>query len=133
MKHIRKFNEIKTINYKDMTTWGSTETPVPKKDLYPEMMDMIFADFIDNGAKSEYDDNRYNIKIMAEDGSYSNIDLYLEYTKKLNEMALDMKTCINRVQDECPTVKVRFYFDDGYDPIGGSQKDAYYEIYFDNR
>ncbi len=133
MKHIKKFNEIKSINYKDMTTWGSTETPIPKKDLYPEMMDMIFVDFIDNGAETEHGDNTYQITIVTDDASYSNIDEYVEYTKKLNETALDIKTCVDRVKDEYPTTRVKFYYDDGYNQISGTQRDAYYEIYFDNR
>lgn len=123
MKYLKKYSLLKE----------STILNSLKKDIYPETFDMIFADFIDNGAKTEHSKDGYEIYIMEEEGSYNNIDNYVEYTKALNEMALDMKTCIDRVKDEYPDIKVRFYYDDEFDPIGGSQKDAYYTIYFDNR
>ena len=130
MKHLKKYSVFEHSHEmsNESDIWKSLNKPIEK-----EFFDMIFADFIDNGAKTEHSKDGYEIYIMEEEGSYNNIDNYVEYTKALNEMALDMKTCIDRVKDEYPDIKVRFYYDDGFDPIGGSQKDAYYTIYFDNR
>ena len=119
MKHLKKYLE-------------STEPPVNKPDLDEQYLNIIFADFKDIGATSNFMDNRYEIKIWAEEVSYGNLEKYIEYTNALNEQALDMKTCIDRVKDEYPTIRVRFYYDDGYSQFGGMDREAYYTIYLDN-
>ena len=63
MKYLKK-NEAKlnTIQYKDMTDWGSTEPQKVKKQIDPEYFNLVFADFIDEGATVEFDTTEDHIE-----------------------------------------------------------------------
>ena len=104
MKHLRKYNES-NIEYIDY-----------------EYMNVIFANFIDKGAQSDYNAvkaTEYMIEMDSETPCNNNIDGYLEYNKKVQEELLEIKSCIDKVKDEYPTIKVHFFYDDGYGETGG--------------
>ena len=44
MKYLKKFEaNLKTIQYKDMTDWGSTEPQKVLKEIDPEYFSLVFA------------------------------------------------------------------------------------------
>lgn len=119
--------ELKTIQSKDMTGWGTTEPLKEIKKLDEKYLDQIFADFIDRGSKSdvEYINQtsesegiicEYEIEIPTINKDNNSIESFIKYTEELSELALDVKSCIDKVMDEYPYVKVEFgkYADECY-------------------
>ena len=132
MRHLRKYNEdIKTINFKDMTTWGSTEEP-EKQDppIDGKYFDLVFADFIDNGSESKFseNDNIYEINILKIDFDGDGIDDYIKYLDEESELVKDIKSCIGKIKLEYPKINVFFRISGGFDEIGGRAMDSYYRV-----
>jgi hypothetical protein len=116
MKYLKKFEaKLKTIQYKDMTDWGSTE-PQKVKAIDPEYFNLVFADFIDEGAEADWNEKEdvyepyWEIFIEEKPkirGS-RDIDKHIEDISKLSELYLDIKSCINKVKDEYTHINVDF-------------------------
>jgi hypothetical protein len=84
---------------------------------------LIFADFIDAGAEIEdnYEHKELGIAIdipimdyysssakkIPSYVAYTDIQEYIDYSKKLNEFYLDVQVCINRVKDEFPDISIK--------------------------
>lgn len=85
---------------------------------------LIFADFIDAGAEVDCDYGHNEIAIgidipimeytYSNSGkktpnyvAYTDIQEYIDYSKKLNEFYLDVQVCINRVMDEFPDLSIK--------------------------
>ena len=118
MKYLKTFEaKLKTIQYEDMTDWGSTEPQKVIKPLDPEYFNMVFADFIDVGSETDFygkdENDMYNsyweifIKEPEVRGS-RDIDNHIKTIEKLNELYLDVKSCINKLKDEYPHINVDF-------------------------
>jgi len=126
MKYLKK-NEAKlnTIQYKDMTDWGSTEPQKVKKQIDPEYFNLVFADFIDEGATVEFDTTEDHIEdyweIFIDEPmirSIRNIDEYLKEIDILNEKYLDIKSCINKIKDDYPHIDIHFDIEKEQDEWG---------------
>lgn len=106
MIYLKTINEaLKTINYKDMETWGSKEKP---KKLDPPIdknyFDMVFADFIDNGSISSLDGGSYYLRNIK----YNMRDIY-----DLSETFAELQSCLDKIKIEYPDIEHTFnYFDD---------------------
>lgn len=119
MKYLKTYKifeaKLKTIQYKDMTDWGSTEPQKVNKQIEPEYFNLVFADFIDDGAEVESNTTEDHIgdywEIIIKEpvlrGS-RDIDNHIKTIEKLNELYLDVKSCINKVKDEFPNINVDF-------------------------
>jgi hypothetical protein len=125
MKYLKTYEAtLKTIQYEDMTDWGSTEPQKFIEPLDPEYFNMVFVDFIDAGSETDFygkdeddmDNSYWEIFIKEpEVGAYSaplrgsrDIDNHIKTIEKLNELYLDVKSCINKVKDEYPHINVDF-------------------------
>ena len=74
-------------------------------------LNLVFAEFIDDGADVFFTDNIWEIyitepKISCYITSVSDIDEYLDLINNLNETYLDIKSCINKIKDEMPNIKI---------------------------
>lgn len=139
MRYLKSFeSKLKTINYKDMTTWGSTEPIKESKPFDVDYIKLIFSDFFDN---DEADikhhiierNNQEVVVITFMDIEYDrgyNIDDFINQSKKYIEFFENIKSCINKVKDEWSDIEAIFQEDDGYDPIGGSMNNKEYSIVF---
>lgn len=115
MKYLKTYEAtLKTIQYEDMTDWGSTEPQKVLKPLDSEYFNMFFADFIDNGSETDWSEKdgfvdvwEIFIKEPEVKGS-RDIDNHIKTIEKLNELYLDVKSCINKVKDEYPHINVDF-------------------------
>jgi hypothetical protein len=101
---IRKFNESKS----DV--------------IDPKYLNFIFDDFIDNGAVVDYDIETgdmyweifikepmiYGLKIKEGSivGIKGSIDKYIESSESILNFSKTIKSCIQRVEDEFPNIKV---------------------------
>ena len=117
MKYLKTY-EAKLIAHQQ---WRGEYVPGPYqkvlKPLDPEYFNMVFADFIDQGAEIDFygkdEDDMENcywkisIKEPEVKGS-RNIDNHIKTIEKLNELYLDVKSCINKVKDEYPHIDVDF-------------------------
>ncbi len=98
MKHIRKYNESIIIN----------------KNYF----NLVFADFIDDGSDVDFGNHtepgsteywEINIDEPILDTFYNrDIDYHLESINAIRELNLDIKSCIDKVKDEYPNLKVFF-------------------------
>jgi hypothetical protein len=122
MKYLKKFeSKLKTIQYKDMTNWGSTEPQKVKKQIEPEYFNLVFADFIDEGSTVDFDmgddpsfpkewNPFWEIFIDEPKIGYSNnIDDYIKSIDKVKERNLDIKSCIDKIKDDHPHINVDFH------------------------
>lgn len=103
MKYLKTINEaLKTIDYKDMETWGSKEKP---KKLDPPIdknyFDMVFADFIEDGATSNL--------ISANSYFIDNIKCNTKDLDDVIEVASELKSCINKIKDDYPDINYNTY------------------------
>jgi hypothetical protein len=113
MKYLKRYEAIKTIQHKDMTDWVSTEPQKVNKPIDPEYFNLVFAEFIDEGAtfESSVGDDQDYWEIFIEEpkiGGVLDIDKYLESIDILKEKYLDIKSCINKIKDEYPNIDVFF-------------------------
>lgn len=135
MKYIKKFeSKLKTIDFKDMTSWGSTEPVEEFLPLDPEYIKMVFGDFIDDGyAEFVFSENeneevaRVTIMDIDVDTDLS-IESYINYHDKQKSFFQDIKVCIDRVKDEYKDIRVYFHNSGGFDPIGGNNHPNEYSI-----
>jgi hypothetical protein len=120
MKHLRKYNESDRPIYDNVT------------EEEKEYFDLVFADYIDEGATSNLtlariqnshtmrhiSTNRYVINIdlnklvkrkdylgRATLAPMGNLDQLVNYTNEINELVLDIQTCFNKIKSEYPTIK----------------------------
>jgi len=133
---MKKKKVLDFIQYKDMTTWGSTEPEKPYNEIVElerDYLDVIFSDFIDNGSKSrfekdQHDDITYTIDIeIPSFYNGSDIENYLKSNEEEKEFLLDIKVCIDRTKEEFKT-ELNMDKSGGYDQIGGSFHKEYYTI-----
>jgi 6-phosphogluconate dehydrogenase len=116
MKYLKKFEaNLKTIQYKDMTDWGSTEPQKVLKEIDPEYFSLVFAEFIDEGATVDFNttedhiEDYWGISIRENKlGGYMDIDKYIESIDKIKELYLDIKSCINKIKDDYPNIEINF-------------------------
>ena len=140
MRYLKSFeSKLKTINYKDMTTWGSTEPIKESKPLDVDYIKLIFSDFFDNGeADIQHNvierNNQEVVSIVLMDIDNTdrgfNIDDFINQSKRYIEFFENIKSCINKVKDEWSDIEAIFQEDDGYDPISGNMNDKEYSIVF---
>ena len=111
MKHLRKYNESDRPIYDNVT------------EEEKEYFDLVFADYIDEGATSNLtlariqnshtmrhiSTNRYVINIdlnkLVKRKDYRNLDQLVNYTNEINELVLDIQSCFNKIKSEYPTIK----------------------------
>lgn len=106
MKYLKKYKILESKN--------------GNKPIDPEYFNLVFADFIDEGATVEFDEGDdpsfpkewvpyYDIFIeepIIEDGG--DIDKYIKSIDILKEKCLDIKSCINKIKDEFPNIDIDF-------------------------
>ena len=125
MKYLKLFEDLKLIDSKDMEYWGNGEQPDPLIDRV--YFDQVFADFLDKGATSDveygnYDDEdneldiiyRYKLSIeyeifFKEKSIRSDIDKFTKYVDNLNEMSLDLKSCLGKIKEDYPNILNMIY------------------------
>jgi hypothetical protein len=103
MKHLRKYNESNRPIYDNVT------------EEEKEYFDLVFADYIDEGATSNLthvrhiSTDRYVINIdlnkLVKRKDYRNLDQLVNYTNEINELVLDIQSCFNKIKSEYPTIK----------------------------
>lgn len=139
MKHIKKFESLlKTINYKDMTTWGSTEPVEEFKSLDIDYIKLIFGEFYDDGAKfNNYEnDDQEHVKITIDDidlNTGQSPESFADFHEQKKSFFLDIKVCVDRLKDEYPKVKVMLHEIGGYDEIGGGYHKVQYVLNIINK
>ena len=122
MKRIKKYNEIKTIPFSDMTTWGSTEA-AKNEVLDVECIRDAFIDFIDKGASFDFDIDKEGRKGDEEDwcevaidcvvrGTERDIDEYIAALEEERKQLEDIKVSILKVKGEIEGVKVDFFVEE---------------------
>lgn len=113
MRYLKRLENIKTIQYKDMTDWGNTEPQKTKKPFSKKYFNLVFADFIDDGAvigtDSDKVSNYWEISIKEPEIENSrDINSKIESINDLKEFYLEIKSCIDRIKDEYRNVLIYF-------------------------
>lgn len=105
MKYLKKYKILESKN--------------GNKPIDPEYFNLVFADFIDEGATVEFDEGDdpsfpkewvpyYDIFIEEPIIKDVDIDKYIKSIDILNNFLLDIKSCINKIKDEFPNIDIDF-------------------------
>ena len=107
----------------------------------PKYLNFIFDDFIDSGAEVDHDvetgDMYWEIFIKepmiyansVKDGSIrglrGDIEEYVKNAESFLNFSKNIKSCINRMEDEYPNIKTKFEFETQIDTYGNVEREIH--------
>lgn len=126
MKHIKKYeSKLKTISYKYMKNWGSTEEPKKFIPFDEEYIKLIFADFLDD-EKSEINiDDK-----ISDKAEYLDISLFFKSEIKISKKREFLKKPYEQLREYKKELESRMDFLEDIEPCLRRLEDEYTDISF---